>query len=329
MPVRQEAAELIKAGHSPIEVAKMMGKRVQDLVHLLLWQVGEGELRLSDIYLSIPESRRRQYEEAIKGWAGEDQSALLRRCNELGLDGGEFRLYAFCREALHNDMYGYLRNIEVFLHEMTRRVLEAAYPSQDDAWWYKGVPEEIRVACVETRERDFQHLEPYAYTTLIHIKRILDANWAAFLREVVLPKETSGDKRAFLSKFTRLNDIRNGVMHPIKPIEIKEDDFRFIREFSLAFVLGPETTNYDVAKWMVKEFRENERLDQRETAQKLSDTFGQKFVFTNPNGNLGIREGVLAHFRRMTRDEAVWVQSGFFWRRRKPTDPPRSRSVEF
>jgi len=326
MAVRREAAELIKAGFGPIEVGKRMAKSVQDLVSLLLLQVGEGELRLSDVFISIPASRRRTYEHILSLHQEKGQFACEQSCRARGLDVGEFHLYWLTRLSLHNDMYGYLREIELALHDLVRRVLEKAYSSHDDDWWYEGVPERIRVECVRRREIDPQHYEAYAYTMLIDLKEIIEKNWQRFVE--LFPKEAASKKKEFLHRFDRLNEIRNGVMHPIKPIEIKEDDFRFVRDFRRVFVPQPNATNRDVAQWMVKRFRENGELDQRDAAQTIADTFGPAFVFTNPNGNLAINEDVLAHFRRMTRDEAVWVQSRFCWRRRRPTDPKGERSVE-
>jgi len=326
MTVRREAAELIKAGLSPIEVAKAMAKEVEDLVQLLFWPVGEGELRLSDIYLSIPESRRQQYKETIERHAGKDQSSSEQDCRACGLSVGEFQLYAFSREALHNDMYGYLRDFEVGLHGLVRKVLERAYPLQDDAWWYKGVPVVIRTRCAQTREADSQHLEPYAYTTLINLKEIIDANWATFLPS--LPTEAASDKKGFFRKFDRLNDIRNGVMHPIKPIEITEGDFRFVREFRGTFGQRPKPSNLDVAMWMVNKINEDGRLYQRDAAQEIAVLFDPAFVFTNPRGNLAIQAGVLAHFRRMTRNYVVWDRSSYYWRKREPSDPKGKRSVK-
>ena len=324
MAVRKEAADLIKAGLGPMEVAEKMGKKAKDLVRSLLLQVGEKELRLSDIYLSIPDSRRQQYEKMRH--TGEGRSSCEQSCRARNLSVEEFLLYSLSRDSLHNDMYGHLRDIEVSLHGLVRTVLEHAYPSQDDAWWYEGVPVEIRKKCAATREADSQHLEPYAYTTLINLKEIMDANWPTFVD--MLPKESASNKKGFLGRFNRLNDIRNGVMHPIKPIEITEGDFRFIREFLLSFVQRPEATNLDVAEWMAKKFNEDGQLDQREAVKMISSTFGPTFVYTNSNGNLAIKDEVLAHFRRKTGDQAMWVKPQY-WRKRRPADPKGKRSAEF
>jgi len=325
MAVRQEAAELIKAGYSPIEVAGMMHKGVQGLQRLLFWQVGEGELRLSDIFLSIPESRRRQYDEVIGGDSEAGQSSAEEQCRARGLDENEFQLYALSKGALHDDMYGYLRNIEVSLHESTRRVLESAFRAKDDDWWYEGVPKEVREDCAKLKEADAQHLERYAYTTLIHLKKIIAHKWDVF--SDAIPKKTAHKKKEFLGMFDRLNRIRNDVMHPVKRIDITEEEFRFIRDFPLAFMQEPKATNLDVAKWMVSEFHKNGRLDQREAVRKIANTFGKAFVCRNPNGNPSIIVGVRQHFLRMTQDEAVWVKDQFCWRKRKPSDPKGKRSV--
>jgi hypothetical protein len=228
MSVRREAAKLLKDGLSPIEVADKMGKSVYDLTRMLLLQVGEAELRLSDIFFRIPEVRRLKYEELIKARPGKSLFSWQQSCRARHLNAGEFHLYLLTKSSPQGDMYTYLRDLEVSLHQLIRQVLESAFRSHDDAWWYEGIPEEIRKNCVTTKETDAQHLEPYAYTTLIHLKMIIDKHWPEFV--AVLPKGAA-DKKCLLRKFDRLNMIRNAVMHPIKPISITEGDFEFIRDF--------------------------------------------------------------------------------------------------
>jgi len=229
MSVRREAANLLKSGLSPVDVAEKMGKSVYDLTRMLLLQVGEAELRWSDIFFRIPQSRRLKYEEVIKAHPGESLFSWEQSCRARHLNAGEFYLYLLTKGSPQGDMYVYLRDLEISLHQLIRQALELAFRSHDDAWWNDGIPQAIRKDCAKLKEEDAQHLERYAYTTLTNLKDIIDSHWSEFV--AVLPKGAAADKKCLLRKFDRLIMIRNGVMHPIKPISITEGDFEFIRDF--------------------------------------------------------------------------------------------------
>ena len=85
-----------------------------------------------------------------------------------------------------------------------------------------GIPENIRAECAETLERDPEPAaEPYCYTTLIHIKEIIDRQWKLF--STVMAKRPASNRAQFLSGLTRLNQIRNRVMHAAKGNPPDED----------------------------------------------------------------------------------------------------------
>ena len=44
----------------------------------------------------------------------------------------------------------------------------------------------------------------------------------------VLPKSITADRKAFLSSLTRVNRLRNRIMHPIREYVVKEEDFYLI-----------------------------------------------------------------------------------------------------
>lgn len=71
--------------------------------------------------------------------------------------------------------------------------------------------------------------EPYCYTTLVHLKDVFEKRWDLFSK--LLPAGLASDRKRFLSSRTRLNLIRNGVMHASKCVVPNEDDPRFLREF--------------------------------------------------------------------------------------------------
>jgi hypothetical protein len=91
--------------------------------------------------------------------------------------------------------------------------------------------------------------EPYCYTTLIQIKEIMDRRWNLFSK--VVAKRPASNKAEFLSGLTRLNQIRNRVMHASKGNPPDENDFRVIREF-IAFADFGNWTSDPAAKMLVE-----------------------------------------------------------------------------
>lgn len=71
--------------------------------------------------------------------------------------------------------------------------------------------------------------DPYAYTDLIDIASIMEANWKHFTD--VLPGVLAHNKKEFLARFRKLNNIRNKVMHPVREVLPTQEDFDFVREF--------------------------------------------------------------------------------------------------
>jgi hypothetical protein len=233
MAVRHDITRWLREGLSPLQIKKERLKPGADIVRLVLWEVGESKLQLSEVFFSIPRERQAQYEGILDRLPGRGMRSWQSSCTARRLDVDEFTLYALSKDSRPGDMYGHLRALEVGLHGLVRDVLEHAFCTHDDAWWREGVPLNIRRGCAITKEEDPQPMsELYAYTKLIHLKTIIDKQWKVF--EKVLPKEFSSKKKLLMERFDRLNAIRNGVMHPIKPIEITQEDFTFVREMRQA-----------------------------------------------------------------------------------------------
>lgn len=226
--IREEATRLLLQGLSPRFVASKMKKHTIDIKRYLLTQVGEGALRLSDILFGIDEKTRRSFESIArkhpqkKHW---DLQGFLRKRH---LDDGEYALYLACRNSERGDMYVYLADIEIALHELAKQTLISRFG--ENKWWSEGVPLSIRKACVSTREEDIDPIkDAFSYTTFINLREILDKNWPLF--EVVLPSKLAKNKKLLLGNLIRLNGLRNGVMHPIKRVVIRREDFDFVRKF--------------------------------------------------------------------------------------------------
>ncbi len=199
----EQVVELLRAGSSPERIAKTLGISVLSVSSYLDNAVGKGLIRRSEIYFSLPPDRR--------------------------------ELYPVARAAL-GDMYDDLRRIELTLHRHVRETLTKAFTN--DEWWRRGVPEAVRVKCVERRERDQddEPCEPYCYTDLLDLGKIMEDHWLLFKDH--LPTCYSSNRKALLEALARLNRIRNKVMHPVRGLVPCSEDFTFVQELEAAICPG-------------------------------------------------------------------------------------------
>ena len=230
----QEVADLIVGGLSPREIYEQLGISFGSVNQYFYRAIGAGLIRRSDVLFNIPSQEREAFEQLISAAKSVDTDAIYRQASKRGwrLDTYHLELYLELRDVRISmgDMYEFLLSIEVTLHDAIKAVLRAEYG--DPEWWRKGVPERVRVECAQLLEQDPDPAsEPYCYTSFIHLREILDKQWALF--SSCLPPVAAQDKKAFLDKLVRLNGIRNRVMHPVKGAPPTEDDFQFVREFHL------------------------------------------------------------------------------------------------
>jgi hypothetical protein len=200
-------AELIRTGLTPEQIAGELGLTLESVVGYLNRAVGEGLLRRSDIYFSVPRERR-------------------------GSDGTLGLWYSDPAHAL-GDMYEDLRRIEITLHEKIRNALIRRYGEDEAGWWRQGVPEGVRVKCQERRERDRDDpCQPFSYSDLLDLDAVFEDQWA--LLKDLFPEYTANRKQ--LSKDLRqLSRIRNKIMHPVRGFVPAEDDFECVRGLQRAF----------------------------------------------------------------------------------------------
>jgi len=221
---------MLQEGLSPAQIAERLGISTGSVRQYLWVAVGEGLIRRSDILFSLPKILRQSAELCVsKGnFSIYDLEGVLDQ-NEIPYQRVELEMVwnlTVARAGL-GDLYEYLISTEKLLHEQIHKVLAAKYGDTD--WWRQGVPEKVRLDCVTAREKDTDgDGEPFAYTTLIHLREILERQWPQF--QNLLPKEAAADKKAFLRDLERLNGIRNRVMHPTRLHKISDDDFEFARE---------------------------------------------------------------------------------------------------
>jgi hypothetical protein len=232
MARKDEVASLIKSGHNITEIRSQFGISIDSVKSYLYLALDEGLISRSDIITTVPVKQRQIVDDFIRKLSPKSWEEVYTAAREGGqeLDPEVLKIYLDFRESKvpMGEMYEFLSNIEVTLHQDIRRVLVLEYGESN--WWRRGIPMGIRKACAALREEDTEPaVEPYCYTNFIHLQEILDRQWALFSR--YLPPEIIKEKKRFLDKFTRLNQIRNGVMHPVKGLPVTDEDFTFVRTF--------------------------------------------------------------------------------------------------
>lgn len=231
MARKNEAEGFLRQGLYPSEIANRMGISVKSVVQYLRTQIGEGSLRLSDLYFSWPPEKREILNKAGRGKYPDNR---LLSANRLTRDDLELFLSLSNPHVFAGDLYEYVSVAEVAIHRLVRARLEREFGLDEDGWWRKGIPSNIRVKCVSRREEDDDPCEePYAYTTLVDLVAVISKNWSLLEREV--PKEYRANRKQLESDMVRLNGIRNSVMHPVKERKWSEDDFVFVRRMCTRF----------------------------------------------------------------------------------------------
>lgn len=85
----------------------------------------------------------------------------------------------------------------------------------------------------------------------------------------------------------------------------------------------------EIAEWMYQEFKRKGKLVQSEAAQSIRNQFSEEYLYKNNNGNWAIKKSILAKFKVLRGDEAVWATQLQLWRKRKPEDPPEKTMVSY
>lgn len=239
MARKDEAERKLREGRYPSEIAKEMEISVASVIQYLRTKVGEGSLRLSDLYFSWPADKREVLQKAAdRGYA--DHRTLVSE----GLCREELELFRALRNdgMFRGDLYENLSAAEIAIHRLIRSRLEREYGLDETGWWRKGVPEKIRSECAARQELDEQPSDSkFDYTTLIDLSTIITKSWSLFQDEV--PDTYRNDRKQLENDLRRLNSIRNTVMHPIKKRDWSEDEFMFVgrmrRLFETAVKLTP------------------------------------------------------------------------------------------
>lgn len=232
MARKHEAENLLREGYCPSEIARQMGITVKSVIQYLCTRVGEGSLRLSDLYFSWPPEKR-----DILQRVGDGEYPNRHLLSSSGLSLDELELFESLRgrRVFSGDMYDYVSEAEVAIHRLVCTILECEFGVEEDGWWREEIPVKIRSKCASRREEDDDPCEePYAYTTLIDLSTIISKNWRLF--QSAVPKEYATNHKKLEADLIRLNGIRNAVMHPVKKRKWTEDDFEFVRRISDQFM---------------------------------------------------------------------------------------------
>lgn len=241
MARRHEAERLLRGGLYPSQIASEMGITLKSVIPYLLTRVGEGALRLSDIYFAFPAHKREVLWQVLDGEAKRGRIDFP-RLSDSCLSRQEYELFKGLvhRRVLAGDLYVYISDIEVTVHKMVRRTLEAKFGDQENGWWRQGVSENIRKECAKRREEDHQPCgSPFAYTNLLQLSDIISDKWPLFSDRV--PQDYGTSRKVLKADFRRLNMIRNAVMHPVRERNWSEDDFQFVKDMHERFLRNNPT----------------------------------------------------------------------------------------
>jgi hypothetical protein len=87
-------------------------------------------------------------------------------------------------------------------------------------------------------------------------------------------------------------------------------------------------TPKQVAEWMVSQVDASPYIYQETMAANIKKQFGDKFIYTNANGNPAINKEVLKHFRTLTEGKIVWEMSDKSWRKIRAGEIYKGRLVD-
>ena len=124
--------------------------------------------------------------------------------------------------------YKSIYQLETSLHGCVRQSLEHEFGEDETQWWVKGVPSQIRAECASRREEDPDREELYAYTDLVHLKKIIDRHWRLFEARLGRISDNDDSKKEFLDRLGKCNQVRNRVMHTVR-MPVSSEDVLFLQ----------------------------------------------------------------------------------------------------
>jgi len=259
MARKDEALNLLTDGKSPARIAKEMQISLRTVFGYLNQQIGAKKLTHTRVFYSIPVAARtaiRSVSRPLKGKRLQmTSSAILQRLKRdpQGLLNADIwstsnpeqdidTYINYCDERIfQTETFAELARLESNLHRYIFDNLKRKDdPGRRD--WRILVPLEIRKACwarLEEHLQASQHssgLEWFHFTTMIELKKILDKN-KSLLNDLhsTLPKHVRGKPKNIMMLLDKVNQIRNIIMHPTKPIMLSESEHNLISELNRVF----------------------------------------------------------------------------------------------
>ncbi len=207
---------MFRDGRSLGEISVARHTSVHVTIGSLLRLIGQGKLRRSDVFYSVPREWREPVITIIDVGVAADPQRIRTELEQNGCAVPLADVQIVCafydKDSAFGDMYEDIRSIECELHWLVRR--------EED-------PEPLA--------------EPYFYTDLMHLWKLIEKNWAVMVER--LPR-SARDKPRLKADLLQLNRIRNQVMHPVRGEQIREQHFEFVRDLriKLGFRLDLPTT---------------------------------------------------------------------------------------
>jgi hypothetical protein len=230
---KQQTLQLAREGLPPSAIADRIGVPFATAMSYLYGLVGEGMLKRSDIVFSFDQEARDAIEQAIERHGTTDLRAVrkLLAKDNVQIRREDLAVYLTLRDArvALGDMYEMVRDAELALHDRFRAAFVAAFG--EEHWWREGVPASVRAECAALYEHDPDPApEAFAYTSLIHLREILDKRWDVLAP--ALPRAMQSNRKQLMADLVTLNRIRNAVMHPVRRAVFTDREFLFVRQFA-------------------------------------------------------------------------------------------------
>lgn len=236
-----ECASLTRAGKCPSKIATTLGITTKSVILYIRTAVGFGVLRCSDVLIALDRTSCGK----LPGMVASNPSISAKEARQRLCDGGgsldqdeiDYYLELVASRSFVADLYYYISEVELFLHQKIGDALKVEFGDGDGGWWKTGVPERVRIDCATVREKDPEEpTHAYYYATLINLIDIIDKNWVVLSKAFLAAKNL--EKQELLRELKRMNSLRNRVMHPIRYGVPNSEDIEFVREV-YARIIGP------------------------------------------------------------------------------------------
>ena len=240
---KQLTLQLARAGKPPSEIADRLGVPFATVMSRLYGLIGEGALRRSDIVFSFDQDTRDAIELAIEAQGTADsrklRKALLKQ--DVAVRREDLAVYLTLGDArvALRDMYEIVRDVGLAVHYRIREAFVREYG--EEHWWREGVPANVRAECAALYEQDPEPApDAFGYTSLIHLREILDKRWDVLAS--AFPPPLQADRKKLMADLVTINRIRNAVMHPVRRAAFTDREFLFVRDFLRALRGGEDAT---------------------------------------------------------------------------------------